>query len=59
MSKIATIIAKKGLGVKQKDPMSGFFAFKRNILNGFLSKEQKYQKKKRCLNFQIIKNYMY
>ncbi|MFB5598273.1 MAG: glycosyltransferase [Nitrosopumilaceae archaeon] len=34
MSKIATKIAKKGLGVKQKDPMSGFFAFKRNIING-------------------------
>jgi dolichol-phosphate mannosyltransferase len=34
MSKIATIIAKKGLGVKTKDPMSGFFAFKKNIING-------------------------
>ncbi len=34
MSKIATIIAKKGLGVKIKDPMSGFFAFKKNIING-------------------------
>ena len=33
MSKIATIIAKKGLGVKTKDPMSGFFAFKKNIIN--------------------------
>jgi len=32
MSKIATIIAKKGLGVKIKDPMSGFFAFKKNII---------------------------
>lgn len=32
MSKIATIIAKKGLGVKTKDPMSGFFAFKKNII---------------------------
>jgi len=34
ISKVATKIAKKGLGIKQKDPMSGFFAFKRNILNG-------------------------
>ena len=33
MSKVATIIAKKGLGVKTKDPMSGFFAFKKNIIN--------------------------
>ena len=33
MSKIATVIAKKGLGVKTKDPMSGFFAFKKNIIN--------------------------
>ncbi len=32
MSKIATIIAKKGLDVKTKDPMSGFFAFKKNII---------------------------
>ncbi len=32
MSKIATIIAKKGLGVKTRDPMSGFFAFKKNII---------------------------
>lgn len=32
MSKIATIIAKKGLGVKTNDPMSGFFAFKKNII---------------------------
>jgi len=32
MSKIATIIAKKGLGVKTKDPMSGFFAFRKNII---------------------------
>jgi len=32
MSKIATLIAKKGLGVKTKDPMSGFFAFKKNII---------------------------
>ena len=32
VSKIATLIAKKGLGVKPKDPMSGFFAFKKNII---------------------------
>jgi dolichol-phosphate mannosyltransferase len=32
MSKIATVIAKKGLGIKIKDPMSGFFAFKKNII---------------------------
>ena len=34
MSKVATLIAKKGLGVKTNDPMSGFFAFKKNILKG-------------------------
>ena len=33
ISKIATMIAKKGLGVKTKDPMSGFFAFKKTIIN--------------------------
>jgi len=32
MSKVATLIAKKGLGVNTKDPMSGFFAFKKNII---------------------------
>jgi len=32
MSKFATLIAKKGLGIKTHDPMSGFFAFKRNII---------------------------
>jgi len=32
MSRIATTIAKKGLGVKTKDPMSGFFAFKKHII---------------------------
>ena len=32
MSKIATSIAKNGLGIKTKDPMSGFFAFKKNII---------------------------
>ena len=34
MSKFATLIAKKGLGVDTHDPMSGFFAFKRNIIKG-------------------------
>ena len=34
MSKCATLIAKKGLGIDAKDPMSGFFAFKRNIIKG-------------------------
>ena len=34
ISKFATLIAKKGLGINTKDPMSGFFAFKKNILNG-------------------------
>jgi len=32
LSKIATSIAKKGLGVQAADPMSGFFAFKRPII---------------------------
>ena len=32
MSKFATLIAKKGLGIDTHDPMSGFFAFKRNII---------------------------
>ena len=32
VSKIATLIAKKGLGVNTNDPMSGFFAFKKNII---------------------------
>ncbi len=32
ISKFATLIAKKGLGIDTKDPMSGFFAFKRNII---------------------------
>ena len=32
LSKVATIIAKKGLGVKTNDPMSGFFAFRKGIL---------------------------
>ena len=34
MSKIATKIAQHGLGIEQKDPLSGFFAFKRKILDG-------------------------
>ncbi len=34
LSKIATSIAKKGLGVQAADPMSGFFAFKRPIIKG-------------------------
>ena len=34
MSKIATNIAKKGLGIESYDPMSGFFAFKKNIMDG-------------------------
>ena len=32
ISKAATEIAKKGLGVKANDPMSGFFAFKKNLI---------------------------
>ena len=32
MSKFATLIAKRGLGIDTKDPMSGFFAFKKNII---------------------------
>lgn len=34
VSKIATLIAKRCLGVKAKDPMSGFFAFKKQIIQG-------------------------
>ncbi len=34
MSKIATSIAKRGLGISSKDPMSGFFMFKKNIIAG-------------------------
>ncbi|RNJ76073.1 MAG: glycosyltransferase family 2 protein [Nitrosopumilus sp. D6] len=34
MSKFATMVAKRGLGIKTRDPMSGFFAFKRSIING-------------------------
>lgn len=34
MSKGATKIAKYGLGIQVKDPMSGFFAFRRSIIEG-------------------------
>ena len=34
ISRVATIIAKSGLGVEQRDPMSGFFAFRKNLLQG-------------------------
>ena len=34
LSKTATRIAKTGLGVNESDPLSGFFAFKRKILEG-------------------------
>ena len=34
MSKVATVIARSGLGVKQTDPMSGFFAFRRSVMRG-------------------------
>lgn len=34
ISKIATIIAKRGLGIKESDPMSGFFAFNKDIIKG-------------------------
>jgi dolichol-phosphate mannosyltransferase len=34
LSKGATKIAQVGLGIQVKDPMSGFFAFKRSIING-------------------------
>lgn len=34
LSRAATLIAKKGLGVKPADPMSGFFVFRKNILKG-------------------------
>lgn len=34
MSKSATKIARYSLGIQIKDPMSGFFAFRRHIING-------------------------
>jgi len=33
LSRIATRIAQKGLGINTKDPMSGFFAFKKNVIS--------------------------
>lgn len=36
ISKIATKIAKKGLGVTADDPMSGFFVFRKKITEGML-----------------------
>ena len=34
ISKIGTLIAKHSLGIKLSDPMSGFFAFKKNMIEG-------------------------
>ena len=34
MSKVATKIAKKFLGIQSSDPLSGFFAFKKNLIQG-------------------------
>ena len=34
LSRMATRIAKAGLGVEQDDPMSGFFAFKKSVVDG-------------------------
>lgn len=34
MSRVATLIARRGLGVRPEDPMSGFFAFKKSIIRG-------------------------
>jgi dolichol-phosphate mannosyltransferase len=34
ISKVATVIAKRGLGIKESDPMSGFFAFNKDIIKG-------------------------
>jgi len=34
LSRLATFIAKRGLGVPTKDPMSGFFAFKKPVIQG-------------------------
>lgn len=34
MSRVATVIARTGLGVEQADPMSGFFAFRRSVMRG-------------------------
>ena len=32
ISKTGTLVAKTGLRIKQEDPLSGFFAFKKNII---------------------------
>lgn len=34
ISRVATVIAKRGLGIKESDPMSGFFAFNKEIIKG-------------------------
>ena len=34
ISRLGTVIAKKGLGIKQSDPMSGFFAFNKEVIKG-------------------------
>jgi len=34
ISKAATLIARKSLGVTSNDPMSGFFAFRKNLIKG-------------------------
>ncbi len=34
LSRVATMIAHVSLGVKQADPMSGFFAFRRSVIHG-------------------------
>lgn len=34
ISRVATRIAKSSLGIKQHDPMSGFFAFKKSLVRG-------------------------
>lgn len=34
ISRFGTIVAKHGLGIKAADPMSGFFAFRRNLVEG-------------------------
>ena len=33
-SRVATLIARVGLGVEQSDPMSGFFAFRKSVVRG-------------------------
>lgn len=34
MSRIGTVIARRVLGITARDPMSGFFAFRRNLMEG-------------------------